>query len=57
MATTTATKKCAHPACNCQVAANQKFCTQYCEDAGDDEIEIFCDCGHPACELAETAVS
>jgi hypothetical protein len=48
-------KKCAHPACNCTVGEDDKYCTQYCKDAGD-EVEIACDCGHPACEIAETAI-
>jgi hypothetical protein len=43
-------KKCAHPACTCQAAEGSKFCSTYCEDAGDDEVEISCDCGHEVCD-------
>jgi hypothetical protein len=42
-------KKCAHPSCRCQVT-DDKYCSQLCKDAGGDEVEIACDCGHPACE-------
>ena len=47
-------KKCAHPSCNCTVKEGDKYCSQYCKDAGSDEVEIACDCGHPSCEMAET---
>jgi hypothetical protein len=43
---------CAHPACRCPVPEGKKYCSQYCEDAGD-EMEISCDCEHPGCALAE----
>jgi hypothetical protein len=43
-------KKCAHPACNCMVG-DDEYCSQYCKDAGDDEVEIACDCGHASCEI------
>jgi len=49
------TKKCAHPSCNCQVNTDEKFCSQLCKDAGANENEIGCDCGHSACE--EVAVN
>jgi hypothetical protein len=42
--------KCAHPPCLCTVPHGEKFCGQYCKDAGASEEEIACDCGHPACE-------
>ena len=42
-------EKCAHPPCQCQSGANDKYCSQFCKDAGADEVEIACDCGHPAC--------
>jgi hypothetical protein len=45
-------KKCAHPACRCTVAADKKYCSQQCEDAGG-EVEISCDCEHPGCALTE----
>jgi len=43
-------KKCAHPACQCTVSDDDEYCSQQCEDAGD-EVEISCDCGHPGCAL------
>jgi len=45
-------KKCAHPACQCTVAHDKKYCSQRCEDSGD-EVEISCDCGHPGCSLSD----
>jgi hypothetical protein len=27
----------------------RKYCSQFCKDAGSKEIEIACDCHHPAC--------
>ncbi len=45
-------KKCAHPACQCTVPENKKYCSQRCEDA-KGEVEISCDCGHPGCSLSE----
>jgi hypothetical protein len=40
-------KKCAHVPCTCQT--DQKYCSQFCKEAGPEEVEIGCDCGHPAC--------
>jgi metallothionein len=45
-------KKCAHPACRCTVADDERYCSQRCQDAGG-EIEISCDCAHPGCSLAD----
>lgn len=45
--------KCAHPACNCEVEEDSKYCSQYCADAGSEEVEIACDCRHSACEIIE----
>jgi hypothetical protein len=42
-------KKCAHQSCQCVPAAGEKYCTQLCKDAGSNETEIACDCGHPPC--------
>ena len=47
-----AKQKCAHPACRCTVGDDQRYCSQFCEDAGD-EVDISCDCGHPGCSLSE----
>jgi hypothetical protein len=41
--------KCAHIPCICTVPKGQKFCSDFCADAGSQETEIGCDCGHPAC--------
>jgi hypothetical protein len=41
--------KCAHEPCNCNVASGEKYCSDFCKDAGSNEVEIACDCGHPAC--------
>ena len=43
-------KKCAHPACTCQVGPDQKYCSQYCKDAGGT-MEIACNCGHAGCSM------
>ena len=50
------TKKCAHPACTCQVNAETKYCSQYCKDAGNT-TEIACNCGHAGCGVGETVGS
>lgn len=42
-------KKCAHRPCVCVPPTGDKYCSQFCEDAGGEEVEIACDCGHPAC--------
>jgi hypothetical protein len=46
------TKKCEHPACDCRVAKGMRYCSQYCEDAGET-IELSCNCGHAGCALSE----
>ena len=47
-------KKCAHHACNCQAPSNEKYCSQYCKDAGRT-MEISCNCGHAGCSVTEGA--
>lgn len=42
-------RKCAHEPCNCDVAQGQKFCSDWCKDAGAEEVEIACECGHAPC--------
>jgi len=42
-------KKCAHLPCRCMAQAGEKYCSQFCKEAGSAETEIACDCGHPAC--------
>jgi len=48
------TKKCAHPACQCQVGANEKYCSDYCKDAGNT-LELSCNCAHAGCAVSEGA--
>jgi len=43
-------KKCAHPTCNCTAPENDKYCSQYCKDAGDT-LELSCNCNHAGCAL------
>jgi hypothetical protein len=43
-------KKCAHPSCQCHITTGDKYCSEICKDAGAEETEIGCDCGHPECE-------
>ena len=40
-------QKCAHVPCTC--TAEGKYCSVACEDAGKNEVEIGCECGHPHC--------
>lgn len=42
------TEKCAHPSCNCTAAHDSKYCSTFCEGAGN-KPDITCNCGHPAC--------
>jgi hypothetical protein len=44
------TEPCAHPGCNCRATKDSKYCSEYCQRAGD-HIAIKCDCGHPACRM------
>ncbi len=41
-------KKCAHPACGCEARKDNKYCSQYCQDAGGT-LELTCACGHAGC--------
>ena len=34
-------KKCAHPACNCMAPKDNKYCSEYCHDAGSS-LESSC---------------
>jgi hypothetical protein len=49
-----AQNKCAHIPCLCVVADGEKFCSESCQDAGSEEVEIACECGHASCPLAGT---
>ena len=46
--------KCAHPACQCPVSENQKYCSTSCQDAGDT-LELSCNCGHAGCAVESGA--
>jgi len=49
--------QCAHPSCECLVEKGQKYCSDYCHDAGRT-MELSCNCRHPECvtqSLAATA--
>ena len=46
------TRKCAHPACDCEVTKDQTYCSAYCKDAGET-TEISCNCGHARCTQRE----
>lgn len=39
-------KKCAHVPCQCDVPAGQEYCSEACPDAGRQDLEIACQCGH-----------
>ena len=43
-------KKCAHVPCRCIAKSGDKYCSVACKDAGPEEVEIACPCGHPGCE-------
>jgi hypothetical protein len=47
--------KCAHIPCNCDAAPGQQYCGDACRDAGNEEVEIACQCGHAPCPLTEQA--
>lgn len=42
-------KKCAHTPCDCVPADGSKYCSAYCEGAGD-RTEVVCHCGHAGCK-------
>ncbi len=51
-------KTCAHIPCLCLVPAGQKYCGEWCEDAGSEDVEIACECNHPpACVLTVEEVA
>jgi hypothetical protein len=43
--------KCKRIPCRCEVPSGQDYCGQICRDAGENDVEIACECGHPACPL------
>jgi hypothetical protein len=47
--------KCAHPPCTCKVTAPARYgsyCSHYCQQAGDNVVEVFCECHHAGCRVA-----
>jgi hypothetical protein len=47
--------KCAHPPCTCKVNENGlygAYCSEFCKQAGDNVIEVFCECHHIQCQTA-----
>ena len=42
---------CAHIPCTCGVGAGERYCSDFCRDAGSEEVEIACECGHATCSL------
>lgn len=45
------TTKCAHIPCLCDVPVGEEYCGDACRDAGGEDVEIACQCNHPACPL------
>jgi hypothetical protein len=42
--------KCAHAVCTCSARGDNKYCSEYCENADDaGVVEIACGCEHPGC--------
>jgi hypothetical protein len=42
--------KCEHVNCQCKVPEDEKYCSEYCREAGEvDVIETGCGCEHPPC--------
>jgi hypothetical protein len=44
----TTTNKCEHPACNCVVPKEKKYCSEACADK-KKAPELTCQCQHPGC--------
>jgi hypothetical protein len=45
------TQKCQHIPCVCEVPVGEDFCGESCRNAGKEDVEIACQCDHPACPL------
>lgn len=43
------TEKCAHQPCLCVPPQGEKYCSPLCKEAGINETEIACECGHAPC--------
>jgi hypothetical protein len=50
--TTPEENTCAHVPCTCVVESGKKYCSESCSDAGSDELEIACECGHATCSTS-----
>ena len=42
---------CAHIPCTCVVDPGEEYCSDFCRDAGSEEVEIACECGHATCSM------
>jgi hypothetical protein len=49
--------QCAHVPCVCVPPAGEEYCSPFCEEAGADEVEVGCDCGHAACSKKMAAAT
>jgi hypothetical protein len=47
---------CAHIPCTCVVERGEKYCGDFCKNAGSEEVEIACECGHATCSLTTEEV-
>ncbi len=50
-------ESCRHPACLCEVAGQQEYCSEECARehqaaSGDLDLDI-CNCGHAECEVGD----
>jgi len=45
---TAKTKKCDNPTCDCAPSDGSKYCSAYCEGAGEG-TNVVCHCGHTGC--------
>ncbi len=44
--------ECKHSACACSTADGTDYCSEYCREAGRQDItEISCGCEHPGCMM------
>jgi hypothetical protein len=43
--------KCAHMPCLCDVSPGEEYCSDVCQDAGSEDVEVACQCGHASCPL------
>jgi hypothetical protein len=44
---------CGHDGCRCQVADDERFCSDHCREHAGDAAHAgghACECGHPACQ-------